>query len=100
MNKASIEAYLRTNCKGRKRIVTAGTLCKVLNISDNELRKQINRLRRENVPIASSRDGYYYAETAADVYSTIKSLEKMRRGLDAAIDGLEAAFGGFTGSRQ
>ena len=100
MNKARIEAYLRTNCKGRKRIVTAGTLCKVLNISDNELRKQINRLRRENVPIASSRDGYYYAETAADVYSTIKSLEKMRRGLDAAIDGLEAAFDGFTGSRQ
>lgn len=100
MNKARIEAYLRTNCKGRKRIVTAGTLCKVLNISDNELRKQINRLRRENVPIASSRDGYYYAETAADVYSTIKSLEKMRSGLDAAIGGLEAAFDGFTGSRQ
>ena len=100
MNKASIEAYLRTNCKGRKRIVTAGTLCKVLNISDNELRKQINRLRRENVPVASSKDGYYYAENAAEVYSTIKGLQKMRRGLDAAIHGLENALDSFSGGRQ
>lgn len=100
MNKDKIEAYLRTHCKGRKKTVSSSVLCKALNISDNELRKQINRMRRENVPIASSKDGYYYAETAAEVYSTIKGLEKMKKGLDAAISGLENALDSFSGGRQ
>lgn len=39
--------------------------------------------------------GYYYAETAAEVYATIRSLEKMRSGLDAAISGLERALEKF-----
>ena len=47
------------------------------------------------MPIAADRRGYYYAETAAEVYATIRSLEKMRRGLDAAISGLERALENF-----
>ena len=47
------------------------------------------------MPIAADRWGYYYAETAAEVYATIRSLEKMRSGLDAAISGLERALENF-----
>ena len=52
-------------------------------------------LRREGDPIASSGNGYFYAENAAEVYATIRSLKKMRRGLDAAIEGLEMALARF-----
>ena len=99
MNKEKVCGYLCAYCIGRKRVASSQTLEKTLNMSGNELRKQINALRREAVPIASNSAGYFYAENAADLYTTIRSLEKMRRGLDAAIAGLEQAlekFGGGT----
>ena len=66
-----------------------------LDVSGNELRKQVNALRREGVPIASSGEGYFYAENAAEIYATIRSLQKMRQGLDTAIAGLEQALEKF-----
>ena len=84
MTKETISRYLENGCKGHKNVV-----------SGNELRRKINRLRQEAVPIAADRRGYYYAETAAEVYATIRSLEKMRSGLDAAISGLERALENF-----
>ena len=95
MNKESIRSHLRTHCLGRKRAASSLSLETTLEISGNKLRKQVNALRREGVPIASSGEGYFYAETAAEVYGTIRSLQKMRRGLDAAIAGLEQALGSF-----
>lgn len=68
-----------------------------MRASENELRKQVNRLRRDGVPIASDRSGYFYADTAGEVYSTIQSLKKMRAGLDGAITGLEQALDAFPG---
>lgn len=76
-------------------MVGSRELERALGISGNELRRKINRLRQEAVPIAADRRGYYYAETAAEVYATIRSLEKMRSGLDAAISGLERALENF-----
>lgn len=54
-------------------------------------------MRREGVPIASDQTGYYYAQTAGEVYGTIRTLKKMRSGLDAAITGLERSLNGFLG---
>ena len=95
MNKEKVYGYLCAYCIGRKRVTSSQTLEKTLNLSGNELRKQINALRREAVPIASSSAGYFYAENAAELYATIRCLEKMRRGLDAAIEGLEKALEKF-----
>ena len=64
---------------------------------EKELRKLVNRLRREGVPIASGREGYYYASNAGEVYATIRSLRKMASGLEAAISGLESALEQFSG---
>jgi len=50
----------------------------------------------KGVPIASSREGYFYASNAAELYSTIRQLKEMRAGLDAAICGLEQAMETFT----
>lgn len=98
MNKEKVYGYLCAYCIGRKRVTSSQTLENVLNLSGNELRKQINALRREAIPIASNGAGYFYAENAADIYATIRSLQKMRRGLDAAIEGLEQALEKFGGS--
>ena len=95
MNKQNVYVYLEGNCRGRRRSITSRRLEQKLNLSGNEIRRQVNALRREGLPIASSGDGYFYAENAAEVYATIRSLKKMRRGLDAAIEGLEIALARF-----
>ena len=91
MTKETISRYLENGCKGHKNVVSSRELERALGISGNELRS----LRRGTVPIAADQRGYYYAETAAEVYATIRSLEKMRSGLDAAISGLERALENF-----
>ena len=68
---------------------------KTKNLRESDLRKKVNRLRRKAVPIASSREGYFYASNAAELYSTIRQLKEMRAGLDAAICGLEQAMEKF-----
>lgn len=87
MTKETISRYLENGCKGHKNVVSSRELERALGISGNELRRHINRLRRGTVPIAADQRGYYYAETAAEVYATIRSLEKMRSGL-AVLDEL------------
>ena len=98
MNKEKVYGYLCAYCIGRKHVTSSQTLEKMLNLSGNELRKQVNALRREGIPIASNSAGYFYAKNAADLYATIRSLQKMRRGLDSAIEGLEKALEKFGGS--
>ena len=81
--------------EGRLDTTTAPELEAELNISGNELRRRINRLRRDTVPIGSSRDGYFYAITAGEVYATIGQLTDIALGLQAAINGLESALDRF-----
>ncbi len=87
--------HLKAECNGRKKAKKASELEHSLSISANELRRRVNRLRREGVPIGSSADGYYYAVTAGEVYSTIRQLRAMANGLEAAIVGLENALNSF-----
>ena len=88
MTNETIARYLEIGCKGRANVISSRELERALSISGNEL-------RRDTVPIAADQRGYYYAETAAEVYDTIRSMQKMRGGLDAAIAGLERALEKF-----
>ena len=96
MREEKLRAYLKGTCAGRKYRVSGAELEQVLGINGTDLRKLVNRLRRKAVPIASSREGYFYASNAAELYSTIRQLKEMRTGLDAAICGLEQAMETFT----
>ena len=95
MREKQLLAYLKGACPGRKYRVGGAELERALGLSGTDLRKLVNRLRRQGVPIASDRQGYFYAITAGEVYSTIRQLNQMRQGLDAAIGGLERALEGF-----
>lgn len=99
MKKDDLKHYLIQNCQGRGHAVSGDRLRRAVRISENDLRKQVNRLRREGVPIASDQSGYYFAQTAGEVYATIRGLKKMRDGLDAAISGLEASMNIFERGR-
>ena len=83
-------------CFGREHLICSRDLVRQKNLRKSDLRKKVNRLRRKAVPIASSREGYFYASNAAELYSTIRQLKEMRAGLDAAICGLEQAMETFT----
>lgn len=95
MREEHLLAYLKTNCAGRKCTVKSAALEGALHLSGNELRRQINRLRRRGIPIGSSREGYFYAQTAGEVYATIRQLKGMAAGLESAIHGLEQSLDAF-----
>jgi biotin operon repressor len=86
---------LRTYCKGRGNAKSSAEIQRTLGISGNELRHQINRLRRKGAPIGSCKEGYFYAVTAGEMYSTIRQLQRMAAGLNSAILGLEQAMNRF-----
>lgn len=99
MKKDDLRRYLTLNCQGKARAISSSRLQGIIPISENDLRKAVNRMRREGIPIASDQTGYYFAQTAGEVYSTIRALKKMRSGLDAAITGLEQSLNSFAGDR-
>ena len=90
-------SYLKGACRGRAYRVGGEELRRALGISGTALRKLVNRLRRRGIPIASDRTGYFYAQTAGEVYATIRLLRKIVSGLEAAIRGLEKALDDFGG---
>ena len=96
MNDEELRDYLKRFCFGREHLICSRDLVRQKNLRESDLRKKVNRLRRKAVPIASSREGYFYASNAAELYSTIRQLKEMRAGLDAAILGLEQAMEKFS----
>lgn len=100
MRKDRVEAYMEAACKGRKHTKRSKELERDLDLSGTDLRKLVSILRQDKIPIASSREGYFYAQNAAEVYSTIRHLNAMKRGLEAAIRGLEASLEKFQESEE
>ena len=88
MNDEELRDYLKRFCFGREHLICGRDLVRQSHIRESDLRKA--------VPIASSREGYFYASNAAELYSTIRQLKEMRAGLDAAICGLEQAMEKFS----
>ena len=95
MREERLLSYLKGACPGRKYRVSGSDLERALNISGTDLRKLVNRLRRQGVPLASDRQGYFYAATAGEVYTTIRQLQQMVNGLQKAIAGLEGSLEKF-----
>ena len=95
-----LKEYLKGNCLGRGQAMKAAELEQALQIGENELRRQVNRLRRKNIPICSGSEGYFYAAHAGKVVDTILNLEDMLKGLQDAMSGLRGSlerFGERTG---
>ena len=100
MNKEKLRQYLEVFCSGSEHSKKAKDIGRAVCISEKELRKLVNRLRQEGVPIGSSRKGYFYAVTAGEVYATIRFLEAIKRALEAAIAGLVRSLDSFDIGRR
>ncbi len=95
MSDKELEQFFRNTCLGQRNAIAAKNLETKLCMRAGDLRRRINRLRRNAVPIASGSSGYYYARTAHEVYGTIRQLRQMQIGLQQAISGLEEAMRRF-----
>lgn len=95
MREKQLLDYLKGTCASRKNRASGSELRQALHISHSGLHKLVNRLRQKGVPIASDRKGYFYAQTAGEVYATIRQLRKMITGLEKAVGGLESALDFF-----
>lgn len=95
MREERLLSYLKGACPGRKYRVSGAELEQALHLSGTDPRKLLNRLRRKGIPIASDRQGYFYAATAGEVYTTIRQLKQMVDGLEKAIAGLEESLEHF-----
>lgn len=92
MRKEHLKNYLNAICKGRVHRMTSQELEHELGLSGTQLRELVNQLRKERIPIASDRYGYFYASTAGEVYETIRFLQRIDAGLQATIRGLEESL--------
>lgn len=95
MASEQLKNHLRGNCLGRGNAVKSPELEAALQVGGNELRRQVNRLRRKRVPICSGPEGYFYARHAGEIYATIRGLKDMIYGLEQAVAGLESALESF-----
>lgn len=95
MQKDRLIGYLEIFHAGEQYAATSRELEFAFDIKGAALRKQINALRREGVPIASSDNGYYYAETEQDIRRTITHMKHRISGISAAICGLEKSLEHF-----
>ncbi len=95
MASEQLKKHLRGNCLGRKNAATYQELAQIFHISEKELPRQVNRLRKKQVPICGGPDGMFYARNAGELYGTILNLRAMAAGLDEVIASLETSLENF-----
>ena len=81
-------AHLKEVCLGLSLAVSGRELEQALKIRDSDLRKMVNRMRKNGELIGSCQEGYFYIETFGEAQITLRHLEQMIRGLEATKQGL------------
>lgn len=96
----SIAEHLETYHCGENRAVSSRELERAFSIRGPGLRRIINRLRGDGIPICSFDYGYYYAETEQELQRTIRQLRSRIKKIAHAERGLTKALAQFTDSGQ
>ena len=95
MASEQLKKHLKGTCLGRRNAATYQELAQIFHVSEKELQRQVNRLRKNQVPICGGQDGMFYARNASELYDTILNLKDMAAGLHEVITSLEAALVNF-----
>ena len=69
-----IAKHLKEYHRGELRVVPSRELEAAFQIRGPDLRRTINCLRGDGIPICSSDSGYYYADTEEELRRTIRQL--------------------------
>lgn len=86
--------YLLKYCKGLENASHSNILQKKFGISAREVRRIVNELRINGMPICSGQSGYWWAGSEVELVSTIKALEASANSILDAVAGLQR-FGGL-----
>ena len=74
----ALAEYLALHHKGEANAVTSRELECSFQMRGSELRREINALRGDGIPICSFEGGYYYAATAEELERTIQPHQEDR----------------------
>ena len=95
MQRELLAEHLRQYHMGAQNAAICQELERAFSLTGKQIREQINRLRRDGVPIASNGGGYFYAATEQEVRATIGHLTRRISGIAAAIHGLNRSLEQF-----
>ena len=95
-----IAKHLKEYHCGELRVVPSRELEAAFQIRGPDLRRTINCLRGDGIPICSSDSGYYYADTEEELRRTIRQLRSRIKKIAYAERGLTKALEQFTDSGQ
>lgn len=88
----ALAEYLALHHKGEANAVTSRELECSFQMRGSELRREINALRGDGIPICSFEGGYYYAATAEELERTIRQLRSRIKKIAFAERGLSSAL--------
>lgn len=86
--------------KGEANAVTSRELECAFQMRGSELRREINALRGDGIPICSFEGGYYYAATAEELERTIRQLRSRIKKIAFAERGLSGALPDYVDTGQ
>ena len=92
--RTEIGLYLKDYHTGSHKSIHSRELQRLFQIDGRNLRRKINRLRQDGVPICSDNTGYYYAETEQEVRDTVFRLNELSTKICRAKDGLISGTNG------
>ena len=75
--------------KGKQKAITSKEIENAFQCKGTEVRKIVNELRSNGVPICSLPIGYYYAETKSEIKDTLAHLESRIKKIEKAKEGME-----------
>lgn len=90
VNEEQFASWLQEYHSGRARSVNARQLTNWGNPRD--IRFLVHNLRTAGYPICSGQEGYFYAETESEVLECLSLLNSLRKGLEAACNGLQEFY--------
>ena len=83
-----LHTYLMKNHQGRNHAVSSKTLEAVFHIKSVAVRKAVNSLRSNGIPVCSDENGYYYAVSQAEINATVAQLDSRIKKISTARNGL------------
>ena len=86
--KTAICEYLREFHRGREKAIYSRELQCIFSLDGRNIRRKISKLRQEGYPICSDENGYYYADTQAEINGTVGRLNGLVTSISNARTGL------------
>lgn len=87
-NRTAICKYLQQHHTGEDKAVCSQELQRLFSLDGRSLRRRINRLRQDGIPICSGPAGYYYAANQQEINNTVCRLNRLVTSVSNARTGL------------